>query len=114
MKILVVDDEASLRDIAKTYLEAHGHEVVTAADGVEAVSLFRHAEVDFDFVLTDYQMPRMNGVVLLMELKKLSPATRVALYSADPPRRDIERYIGEIPVLEKPVSLKKILEVVQG
>jgi DNA-binding NarL/FixJ family response regulator len=68
MKILVVDDDSSLRDIAKTYLESHGHEVTTADNGVEALSLYRHGE--FDFVFSDYQMPRKNGVVLLMAARK--------------------------------------------
>lgn len=114
MLILFADDESSLRDILKNYLEFHGHYVTTAKNGLEALQLFHRARrrAPFDFVLSDYQMPEKNGLDLLKEIKLVNPNQRVALYSADPPR--LPKELEGIPVFQKPVRMKDILEVIQG
>lgn len=115
MKVLIADDETSLREILATYLEAHGHFVTAAKNGLEAFQFYHRARrlgADFDFVLSDYQMPEKNGVVLLMEIREANPVQRMALYSADPPRMPKE--LTDVTVLEKPVRLARILEVVNG
>lgn len=97
MKILVVDDDQSMRDFWTDMFTALGHEVVTAKDGVEGVSVYRHGE--FDFVMSDYQMPRMNGVLMLMEIRGINPTQRMALASGDPPTMPAE--IADVPKLLK-------------
>ncbi len=67
-KILVVDDESSLRLVVKKELARLGHEVETASDGEKAWQLLE--EKDFEVILADINMPRMNGMELLRRLKE--------------------------------------------
>jgi len=69
-KILVVDDEASIRRILETRLSMIGYEVVTAADGEEALETFRTAEPDL--VVLDVMMPKLDGYGVCQELRKES------------------------------------------
>lgn len=68
--ILAVDDSASMRQMVKYTLEGAGYTVVQAADGVDALDYARRA--DADLVLTDVNMPRMDGITLVRELRALN------------------------------------------
>jgi len=67
--ILAVDDSASMRQMVRYTLEAAGYEVLQAADGVEALDLAKTRAADL--VLTDVNMPRMDGITLVRELRAL-------------------------------------------
>lgn len=67
--ILAVDDSASIRQMLRYTLEAAGYRVVQAADGVEALSIAKTQTADL--VLTDINMPRMDGLALVRELRAL-------------------------------------------
>lgn len=67
--ILAVDDSASMRQMVNFTLKGAGYEVVQAADGVEALEYARGHSVDL--VLTDVNMPRMDGIQLVRELRSL-------------------------------------------
>jgi len=67
-KILVVDDEASIRRILETRLSMIGYEVVTAADGEEAIEVF-HKE-NPDLVVLDVMMPKLDGYGVCQELRR--------------------------------------------
>jgi len=67
--ILTVDDSPSIRLMMKLTLTAQGYEVVQASDGVEALELARQRVADL--VLTDVNMPRMDGLTLIKELRAL-------------------------------------------
>jgi CheY-like chemotaxis protein len=114
MRILLVDDNAQMRELFHTILSSAGHEVATANDGVAAVFTFRTMDDGyFDFVLSDYQMPRMNGIQLLTEIKKLNPRQRFALISADPPsRRTLPQELKDLVILEKPVRTADLLAAI--
>ena len=66
--VLVVDDSFTARTLEKSILEVHGYNVVVAVDGSEALSKLRSEEIDL--VISDVQMPRMDGLTLLQEMKK--------------------------------------------
>jgi len=66
--VLVVDDSFTARTLQKSILEVHGYNVMVAIDGIEALSKLRSEEIDL--VISDIQMPRMDGLVLLQEMKK--------------------------------------------
>jgi len=68
-KILAVDDSATMRKMVAMTLLSAGHEVVSAEDGVEALDKARQGSVDL--VLTDVNMPRMDGITLVSELRAL-------------------------------------------
>jgi two-component system chemotaxis response regulator CheY len=67
--ILAVDDSASMRQMVRYTLEGAGYEVVQASDGVEALDFAKTRGVDL--VLTDVNMPRMDGITLVKELRAL-------------------------------------------
>src|SRR5882724_11792383 len=67
--ILTVDDSASIRQMVNFTLKSAGYEVVQAVDGVEALAYAREHPVDL--VLTDVNMPRMDGIALVRELRTL-------------------------------------------
>jgi two-component system, chemotaxis family, chemotaxis protein CheY len=67
--ILTVDDSASMRQMVRFTLETAGYQVLQAEDGVEALELAR--TTDADLVLTDINMPRMDGITLVRELRAL-------------------------------------------
>jgi two-component system, chemotaxis family, chemotaxis protein CheY len=69
--ILAVDDSASMRQMVRFTLESAGYRVVQAVDGVDALDFARGSAVDL--VLTDVNMPRMDGITLVRELRGLAP-----------------------------------------
>ena len=71
-RILVADDEKSIRDITKSLLEdTELYSVQTAQDGEAAIHLFK--QQTFDLLITDYNMPKMNGYELFKRCKTISP-----------------------------------------
>ncbi len=68
-KILAVDDSASMRQMVSFTLKGAGHDVVEACDGVEALRLAKGGAVDL--VISDVNMPNMDGIALIAELRKL-------------------------------------------
>lgn len=110
MKILVVDDEAMQRDMLKGFLANHGHEVVEAADGQQALDAFE--KMPFQLVLLDHRMPDMNGDVLLERLKEINPLIRsimiTAYGSVDMAVKVMK--LGADDFIEKPVDLEKLAD----
>jgi DNA-binding NtrC family response regulator len=80
MKILLADDESSVRRVLQFKLEKRGFSVETASDGVEALNALR--ETSFDLLLSDIRMPRMDGIELLNEAKLVQPSIKVILITA--------------------------------
>jgi two-component system response regulator PilR (NtrC family) len=79
-KILIVEDEKSMREVLRILLEGEGHEVTTASDGLEGMS---YIEKDiFDLVITDVKMPRADGFEVLKRIKEISPDTIVVMITA--------------------------------
>lgn len=68
-KILVVDDEAKIREVIRAYAEFEGHEVVEALDGLDAIDKVK--EQDFDVIVMDIMMPRLDGFSSYKEIKKI-------------------------------------------
>jgi two-component system response regulator PilR (NtrC family) len=79
-KILVVDDEQSMRDFLAILLTKEGHEVVTAKNGADAIRSVQ-AEI-FDLVITDVKMPGADGMEVLKSVKEISPETVVIMITA--------------------------------
>jgi PAS domain S-box-containing protein len=79
--VLVVDDEALMREVSESILEESGFQVQTAVNGQEAVELFRRDPSAYRVVLLDRTMPVMSGVQALEEIRRLEPAARVILMS---------------------------------
>lgn len=69
MKVLIVDDEDMIRNVLKEYVEFEGNEAFEAADGMEAVRMCR--DNDYDVILMDVMMPRLDGFSAVKEIKKI-------------------------------------------
>lgn len=67
--VLAVDDSSSMREIVMMTLKLAGHEATVASDGMEALNLAKGTQ--FDLVLTDMNMPNMNGIELIRALREL-------------------------------------------
>ena len=79
-KVLVVDDEQSLRDVLSIMLKRAGYAVTSAMDGEEAIELL-HREI-FDLVITDLRMPKIDGMEVLKAVRSVSPETVVLIITA--------------------------------
>lgn len=79
-RILIVDDNTMGLSARRSVLEAVGHTITTTASAVEALELFNSGRA-FDLVVTDYKMPKMNGVELISEIRKLCPDLPIILIS---------------------------------
>ena len=79
-KIVVIDDEKIVCDMAKEILEAEGYEVETFTDSELALQRVRSAQ--FDLVITDLKMEHVSGMDILKEVNKLYPQTRVIMLTA--------------------------------
>jgi len=75
--ILVVDDEAAIREVTQHTLEVYGYRVMTASDGAEAVALYAQHAPAISAVLTDMMMPIMDGAATIQVLLRINPAIRI-------------------------------------
>ena len=114
--ILLVDDEESLLILGTRILEFLGFAVLTAADGEQAVNLYREREKEIDLVLMDLTMPHMDGVEAFGELRQLNPEVRIVLASGYSHEDVATRFAGKglDGVLQKPYTLAKLREALSG
>jgi OmpR family response regulator RpaB len=106
-KILVVDDEASIRRILETRLSMIGYDVVTAADGEEALDTFRNS--DPDLVVLDVMMPKLDGYGVCQELRKASDVPVIMLTAlGDVADRITGLELGADDYVVKPFSPKEL------
>lgn len=94
--VLVVDDDPPLRKIIRHVLERRGHTVVEARNGAEALDVVRDRREPIDLVLTDVQMPRMNGFDLVERLLRTHPDTRVLLMTGLQDRVEVRGGLKEL------------------
>lgn len=107
-KILVVDDEAKIREIIKKYAEFEGHEVTEASGGLDAVNLCRNTE--FDIIILDIMMPDLDGFSVCREIRK-NCSTPVIMLSARGEEYDrIHGFeVGVDDYVVKPFSPKELM-----
>jgi two-component system cell cycle sensor histidine kinase/response regulator CckA len=106
--VLVAEDEESIRDITRETLEAYGYSVITADDGVEAVSLYVQNMDKIMVVLLDMNMPFMDGPVTIKALQKINPAVKIILMSGlDENFKKYEQSICSF--LQKPYTASELL-----
>jgi len=112
-RILVVDDEAYIRDLVRDTLRARRYETATAANGVEALDLL--AREKFDIVVTDVVMPGMAGLELVKAIRKSHPHIRVIVLTGYPRNADIGDFLlqGADDLLSKPFRANDLLEVIR-
>jgi DNA-binding NtrC family response regulator len=112
--ILLVEDEDGNRRILAEILEDLGYQVISKADGPSALLVIKTG-VDIDLVITDYRMPSMNGLDLVMELRRILPNVPVIMMTA---YASIENYItsmslGVFEYVNKPIDKAEFERVVK-
>lgn len=115
MRILVIDDEQSIRVMFAEILSSLG-DVTTAANGINGLDVFKHSG-GFDVVFTDRTMPGgMLGEEVVREIKRSSPKTFVVLISGDEREevKSVGKAAGADRIFFKPVRLEEIEEAVEA
>ena len=113
--ILVVEDEAAVRELACQFLRVKGYTVLEAQGGPEALDIAAKYSSTIDLVLSDMVMPKMNGGELAARLKSISPAIRVAFMTgySEFSRGEMARDFSDAPILQKPFSPVSLVETVR-
>ena len=109
--ILVVDDDPSLRLLVTTFLQQHGYQVHPAIDGQAAADLFYSEAGRIGLVLTDWDMPRKNGLELAQEVRALRPELPVILMSGNLPPE--QRELAGMAFISKPFLVHTLLHEVE-
>lgn len=110
-RVLLIDDDASVREVLSDALQFLGHEVSVAADGRAGLDLF--ARERYDVVVTDLSMPELSGWDVIERVREADPAIPLVIITGAATDEDIERARqARIPVLRKPVRLEDLGSVV--
>jgi DNA-binding NtrC family response regulator len=114
-RIMVVDDNPSIRRTLQLLLSKAGYEVMQAADGSEAVRLWR--DRGGDLVITDLHMPEKDGIETIIELLSHSPGLRIIAMSGGGQTKRLEllgnaTLLGAVLTIEKPFTIAEMMETV--
>lgn len=108
MKVLIVDDEDMIRNVLKEYVEFEGGEAYEAADGMQAVTMCRGG--DFDIILMDVMMPRLDGFSAVKEIKKIKNIPVIMLSARGEEYDKLFGFeIGADDYVTKPFSPKEVM-----
>ncbi|MBL4774560.1 MAG: response regulator [Mariprofundus sp.] len=113
--VLVVDDEATIREVASAMLEDVGFDVITAVDGLDGVEVFRQHQDKIVLVLLDMTMPRMGGEACFRELRRIQSDVRVILSSGYNEQDATSHFAGKglAGFIQKPYSPDQLTEKLQ-
>lgn len=114
MKILIIEDDASQREILADFLESKGHEIFTSSYGVEGIKKFYKQPVDV--VISDYRMPGMSGKEVLEKILEINPLTAVIIitaYSSVDNAVELLK-LGAFDYIEKPINLELLLNKIKN
>lgn len=123
-KILIVEDNQTVGETFTQILQSKGNEIIWVKDGKEALEMYAkenhnaksRGEKPFDVVLMDFAMPKMSGIDVVKGIMMMCPTQRIVFCTAF--GKDLIREIPDfekgIEILEKPISLAQLLNVVEG
>ena len=116
MKILVVDDDPSIRDYVGNALRTTDFRVLHAGDGVEALKLIDSSPESIDVLLLDVSMPRLNGNELARVIRSWHPNIKIIFMSGYPEDRISRQGIpsGDFRYLKKPFTPECLLQMVEA
>jgi CheY-like chemotaxis protein len=112
-KILIVDDDPTVRSVVSEMLSELGHDVSTADSGEKGLRIFFKNK--FDIVVSDYEMPGMNGVALSTRIKEWSPSTPVVLITGVGKESILSQETDSVDrILFKPFNLSEIDKAIRS
>jgi DNA-binding NtrC family response regulator len=112
--ILVVDDEPTMCELMKAYLENEGFDVITASNGIDGLNRFEEHKGEVRMVVTDLDMPAMNGSDMIRQMYRIAPTVKVIVASgqsllyvmANEPREGTS-------CLQKPYTARELTDAVR-
>ncbi|MBI5248067.1 MAG: response regulator [Desulfomonile tiedjei] len=116
-RILVIDDDAGIREVIRRTLEKAGHEVFEAPNGKVGIELYEHEGPDI--IITDMIMPEMEGAETIISIRSDRLDAKIIAISGGGPSRDISTCLrvgemaGAARTLSKPFTQEQILKAVQ-
>ena len=113
-QILIVDDEAFIRELSQVTLAKYGYQVLTASNGIEAVELFAHHQDEISVVLLDMMMPSMDGVSTIHHLQKINSSVKIIAMSGlafNVMLAEADK-LGVTAFLSKPYTQEELLEAI--
>lgn len=114
-RILVVDDEAPIREIARKLLTLHGHKVDTAADGSLAIDMLE--KTDYDLMLLDHFMPKISGIqtVSIVRTSPKFKKLKILMLTSLSVTKDVDEAFeaGIDGYIIKPFTMKQLIEKVE-
>ena len=108
-RLLVAEDDQTLRSLVATMLEKEGYEALQASNGEEAMRLAMQHLASLDLVLTDEHMPGMNGYELTRVLKSIRPDLKVIVMSGS---GDIAAAVPDAAILLKPFTFEELARLI--
>src|SRR5271165_6395301 len=110
--VLVIDDEAAIRQVIQRTLEAFGYRVVTAEGGPEALSIYVQRQAEIGAVITDLMMPAMSGVATINALLQVNACVRIIVLTglATEAQKEAAMAAGASEFLAKPFTIEKLIE----
>ncbi len=111
-KLLIIDDEADIRDFAKSYFKKRGFEVFTVADGREGLDMI--SANNPDLVILDMRMDGMSGIEVLQELRAKNQTTKVIMITGvdDADLNSRAQALGIADFVHKPLNLGELEKIV--
>src|ERR1700692_3119619 len=115
-RVLIADDEDSMRTLVARAVAMDGHDTVTAEDGAEALEILMREQGAFDLLLTDIQMPVMDGIALALAAARAFPHLTILLITGFAAQRERAADLNALAhdVVPKPFSLADIRAAVAG
>jgi PAS domain S-box-containing protein len=113
--ILVVDDERTLQDLLRPTLEKKNFKVLSAYDGMEAISLYRENQDKIDIVLLDMLMPKLSGLSTIPELRQINPNIKIIGMTGsmlDSLSSEMTAAMQALPFLQKPFTSEDVAMLV--
>ena len=109
-RILIADDEESMRALVARAIAMDGHEIVTAQDGAEALEIITSESGAFDLLLTDIKMPMMDGIALALAVARDFPTLTILLMTGFADQRERASGLDAIvhDVVTKPFAVADI------
>ena len=109
-KLLIVEDDESVRTLAARALERDGHNVTIATDGAHGLDMIRQALGGYDLVVSDIRMPEMDGIEMATAAAREFPVMRIMLMTGYADQRERAEELNGIilDVVQKPFTLAEI------
>ena len=114
-RILVVDDEQTMQELARDLLEEQGYSVLLAGSGIEAVEIFRERSEEIDLVILDLVMPKLDGGQTYLQLKSIDSSLRAFFCTGYMPNKVIAALLEEenLKAIQKPFDTGSFLALVR-